>query len=142
MQKLENGHHHPVGIIICDVDDLKLVNDNLGHCAGDQTLVAAASVLKQSFRENDVVARIGGDEFAILLPNSDSDTVEKACRRIQDALINCNPRLSMSVGFAVSNAQTASLDDIFREADNKMYREKLRRKKGRSPDVSLSRQVN
>ncbi len=136
MQRLEDGRHYPVGIIICDVNDLKLVNDSLGHYAGDQTLKAAANVLKQSLRESDVVARIGGDEFAVLLPGSDLNIVAKACRRIADAKTNHHPagpgfKLSMSVGFAVSNEQTASLTDVFREADNHMYREKMLRKKKR-----------
>jgi len=132
MQRLKDGRHHPVGIIICDVDNLKLVNDTLRHLAGDQTLIAAANALIQCFRESDVVARIGGDEFAVLLPNSDLYAVEKACQRIGAEINNQSngsiSKLSLSVGFSVSNEQTTSLYDVFKDADNNMYQQKSRRK--------------
>lgn len=130
MRRLEVGRCFPVGMIVCDVDGLKLVNDTLGHDKGDALLVAAADVIMEAFRESDVVARIGGDEFAVLLPNSPRDVIERAFRRIRDAAERHNEAkpelpLSISIGFAVSNGKKTNMKELFKEADNNMYREKL-----------------
>ena len=131
MNRLEGNRFAPVGIIMCDVDGLKLVNDTLGHDKGDQLLLTAANVIKSSFREGDMVARIGGDEFAILLPKTSKPVVEVAVKRIRDAIFNYNQTnpelvLSISIGFAVSD-ETVDITQLFKEADNNMYREKLLR---------------
>jgi len=132
MRRLGSGRSAPVGIIVGDVDGLKLVNDTLGHDAGDALLVAAAGVLKSCFRGDDLVARIGGDEFAVVLAKSPRPAVESACRRIRAAVARyneANPKfpLSISIGFAVADRKAADLFEIFKEADNNMYREKLYR---------------
>ncbi|MHB8984402.1 MAG: diguanylate cyclase domain-containing protein [Eubacteriales bacterium] len=130
MIRLGEEMYTPVGIILCDVDGLKLVNDTMGHNTGDELLAAAASVLKGSFREGDMVARIGGDEFAILLPKNEKINVENAVRRIRSNIARYNAKspkfpLSISIGFAVRNDVNIVMSDIFKEADNNMYREKL-----------------
>ncbi len=132
MRRLEGGRHNPVSIIVCDIDGLKLVNDTLGHHAGDDLLVAAAGVIRESFRGGDMIARIGGDEFAILLPKSDRSVVESACSRIREAVAKYNEAnpdlpLSMSIGFATGGEESPSPAELFIEADNNMYREKLHR---------------
>lgn len=120
----------PVGIILCDVDGLKYVNDFLGHDAGDRLLIAAAKALKMCFREDDCIARIGGDEFAILLKNTSQDQLARACVRIKEAIARNNKLeegipLSLSVGCAGRNGNSRSLADLFKEADNNMYKEKV-----------------
>jgi diguanylate cyclase (GGDEF)-like protein/PAS domain S-box-containing protein len=132
MSRIERGRYNTVGIVSCDLDGLKLVNDTLGHDQGDSLLVAAAGVIRGCFREGDLVARIGGDEFSVVLPDTTESTVEKACQRIEEAVASynaANPELpvSISVGSAVSHGADRSLKDVFKEADNSMYREKLYR---------------
>lgn len=129
MDRMQSGRFDPVGIVVCDVDGLKLVNDNLGHLAGDQLLAAVATILLRSFRSSDIIARIGGDEFAILLPQCTADAVEAACQRIRDnasASRHDTPPVpvSLSIGWAVKNKAGENMEDVFREADNRMYREK------------------
>lgn len=143
MHRLEQGCRRPVGIIICDVDGLKLVNDTLGHNVGDKLLTLAARTIKQCFRKTDIVARIGGDEFAVLLPDSNEKAVEKACQRIRYNIKKYNQNnpelmLSISVGFAASKGRSVNMSDLFKEADNSMYREKLHRSQSvRSATVQI-----
>lgn len=132
ISRIEKTRYGTVGILSCDVDGLKLVNDTLGHDQGDRLLAAAAQVIRGSFREGDLAARIGGDEFAIILPNTTESAVENACQRIQEAVHAYNATtpelpLSISVGFAIRNGSHKNLKDVFKEADNHMYRKKLYR---------------
>lgn len=131
LQRLSAPRYSPVTIIVCDVDGLKFINDTLGHDIGDSLLVAVAEVIKKSYREGDVVARTGGDEFALLIPNSTEAMVGKTCNKIRDAVALYNEEnsklpLSISLGFATSH-DGLSPADLFKEADNNMYREKLHR---------------
>lgn len=130
MRRLGVGRNEQVGVIVCDVDGLKLINDTMGHHAGDELLRNAGRVIKDSFREGDVVARIGGDEFAVLMTNSDKQAVKGAVYRIKNAIASHNLKksslpLSISVGFSVSDKTPVNINDLFKEADNNMYREKL-----------------
>lgn len=133
MQRLDNGRSEPLGVIICDVDGLKAVNDVMGHTAGDELLIAVAQLMKQCFRGGDVVARVGGDEFAVLLPGSPEDVVREACERLGNAIDKHNetalPRISLSVGYASRNHPSLSIDDLYRMADNNMYKEKGKKRK-------------
>lgn len=129
MHQMEKLAHSSPGLILCDVDGLKLVNDFLGHDAGDTLLRETARLLKMCFREDDIIARIGGDEFAVLLRNANEVMVERAGRRIKDALARYNKiqqgvPLSLSVGFASRTEPDKSIDELFKEADSNMYKEK------------------
>jgi len=131
MRRLEDGRHLPQGIIMCDVDGLKLINDAMGHDVGDALLLAAADVLRSTFRKSDVIARIGGDEFVVLLPNTDEGTVRERCRIIQQEVDRHNrdeshETLSVSLGYAVATSPPVDMDELFKEADNNMYDNKLR----------------
>jgi len=119
-----------VGLMICDLDGLKLANDTLGHDFGDTLLIHAARLISSCCKNEEVVSRIGGDEFAILFETFDRDSIMELKLAIEAALEEynrSNPEypLSISVGFAVKDSPNTTMQDLFREADNNMYREKL-----------------
>ena len=119
-------------IIVCDVDGLKLINDTLGHAAGDELLKAAANLLGRVVGSQGLVARTGGDEFAIVLPDCLREQAETVCQALRVEAVHYNMHdhslyLSLSVGMAVPDAERTTLFELFKEADNNMYREKLHR---------------
>ncbi|MBU0490804.1 MAG: diguanylate cyclase [Chloroflexi bacterium] len=121
----------PVSVVVADVDGLKMVNDTLGHAAGDDLLCRTALVLKQTFRLQDVIARTGGDEFVVLLPGADAAVANQAPARIRHALANHNsqqpgPPLSLSVGVATGGLGLP-LAEALKLADQRMYQEKSAR---------------
>lgn len=132
MKRLNSGRFDPVAIVVCDVDGLKLVNDTLGHTSGDELLKEAAKMISASFRDNDMIARIGGDEFVALLPQCDEKALQEICIRIMNAVTAYNKNktdflLSISVGFSCKYAAD-DITHVFKDADDSMYREKLRRR--------------
>jgi len=127
---MEKMRYDTIGIISCDLDGLKMVNDTLGHDYGDTLLIGAGKVMRECFREGDVVARIGGDEFSVILPNTSTPALERTCQRVREAVAGYNaahrePFLNISIGFAVNRGASISTKDLLKEADSNMYREKL-----------------
>ena len=129
MERLSDGRHAPIGIIVCDLDGLKSVNDTQGHLFGDRLIVKAADILRTNLRFSDIVARIGGDEFAVLLTNVTREAIERLLGRIRSAVQdynNTNPDLPLSISMGHSMSDNPlNLQDLFREADNRMYKEKF-----------------
>ncbi len=130
MHRLDNNRFESIGLIMCDIDGLKLINDTLGHEKGDELLARASQIIRRSFRENDVVARVGGDEFAVLLPNTPRPKVEEMCLRIKGSVADYNKKnhrlpLGISIGFSIRSGPGQSMAELYRESDNSMYREKL-----------------
>jgi diguanylate cyclase (GGDEF)-like protein/PAS domain S-box-containing protein len=131
LRRFSTGRFDPVGVVMCDLDGLKLVNDNLGHNVGDRLLMTAAYFLKEQFRASDIVARIGGDEFAVLLPDCPSEMIDEICGRLQQAMMNryipdTKIPLMISVGYVSGNSKERSINELLREADMNMYKEKVR----------------
>jgi diguanylate cyclase (GGDEF)-like protein len=130
LRRIEKMRYQTIGIISCDVDGLKMINDTLGHEYGDTLLIGVAKVMMECFREGDIVARIGGDEFAVILPNAPKPVLESTCQRIREAMEKYNAAhpelpLNISIGFAVKSEAPISMKDLLKDADGNMYREKL-----------------
>lgn len=119
-----------LSLLFIDLDGMKRINDTWGHEEGDRALVRAATILKRTFRESDILARVGGDEFAVLVIDAAEDT-EIVLRRLaeQIAFHNDGPdrlyEISMSIGMAGYDPQTpCSLDELISRADTRMYEQK------------------
>ena len=119
-----------VALLMVDIDDFKTINDTLGHGAGDEVLKHLAVILKRNVREIDVVCRYGGDEFAILMPETTSEAASEVRGRILNMLASGTPappvRYRISVG--VHAAGPDSIDSLFERADLHLYREKDRKR--------------
>ncbi|MDO9027045.1 MAG: PAS domain S-box protein, partial [bacterium] len=131
MQRLSKARLDTVGLLICDVDGLKLVNDTMGHKTGDGLLVVIAGIITDACRQGDVVSRIGGDEFGAILPNCTVDVIEHVCARIREvtaAYNSQNPELplSLSLGWVVRPVKDLDTNRLFHSADDEMYREKVK----------------
>ncbi len=112
---------HPATVMVIDIDELKQVNDKLGHSEGDNLIVRTATVLSQSARAQDVVARLGGDEFGIISVECDADSGKALLERIQKSLSSEN--IKASIGLA-SRHPAHGLEAALREADQNMYKVK------------------
>ncbi len=126
---MENAENDHIGLILFDADDFKTINDTLGHAAGDEVLKRIANVLKASFRSSDIVCRIGGDEFAVIMTRVNSSMRALVANKIalaNDMLLHPEdgtPPISLSAGVAFSD-RTNSTGDIYRDADTALYRMK------------------
>ncbi len=133
VERLKDSRDFPMSVIFADVDNLKVVNDKYGHMEGDKLIIAAGYVLKQCTRKYDILARVGGDEFLILLPKTDGDSVRKIVERIRRKLNLLNTKrkkvtIGLSIGYSVIE-QGSDLKKGIKQADKSMYKEKSRHKK-------------
>jgi diguanylate cyclase (GGDEF)-like protein/PAS domain S-box-containing protein len=121
---------HSFGLLLLDLDDLKGINDRLGHLAGNQALRRLAHIMKENCRASDVAARYGGDEFAILLIDADVEMVQQIAQRIASRLSEQpdEPRLSVSIGSAIYPEDGQSPQDLLEVADHRLYRNKKARR--------------
>ncbi len=136
MARLARSRRLPISVVVADVDGLKQTNDTLGHAAGDELLRQAARVMCSSFRQDDMIARIGGDEFAVLLPQSNATVAEDAIARVRQNMASLNqsgqlPPLHLSLGTATASSGELLLETLT-AADAAMYADKASRQKQRA----------
>ena len=128
----------PLSLLFLDLDGFKDVNDTYGHLSGSRTLAEAADLLRQSARESDMVVRFGGDEFAVVLPDTETAGARLVAERIRDRIANhvflasegANVRLTVSVGVAGLPASASTAEGLIQAADEAMYWVKSRGKDG------------
>lgn len=123
----------PISVVYIDVDELKPVNDKLGHDAGDLYLRQVAKTIQATVRKSDIVGRMGGDEFIVIMPNANREVGRDVASRIQE---NCNTGISFqeigngSISFGVATRETTSqtIEEVVKKADERMYEQKLARR--------------
>jgi diguanylate cyclase (GGDEF)-like protein len=124
----------PLGIVLADLDDFKRVNDTYGHAAGDTALRSFAAIVHSSSRDVDLPVRLGGEEFAVLLPDTDLDGAAQLAERIRESLEVASidyqgASISLTASFGVSCfPSTASAEDLLADADRRLYDAKRRGK--------------
>ena len=139
MKRVDNNPKLPISIIMGDLNNLKLVNDTYGHEKGDELIKRAGEIIEESCRQKDILARWGGDEFVILLPNTTLKTGEKICERIFNNTQNNKDEIlvSISLGCASKDEVQENIFEVLNRAEDRMYKNKLtNRKSGRSNVLS------
>lgn len=118
-------YKHPLTAAFIDVDNFKAINDQLGHSVGDRVLETIARAMQQHLRKTDIVARVGGDEFAILLPEADMTVAQIAISKMQHGLVNemlaNHWPVTFSIGVITFNTPPDSADEMLNMADKIMY---------------------
>jgi len=128
MKRLDTERQLSIGIIMADLNGLKLVNDTFGHEVGDKLLKQTAEILRNSCRSEDIIARWGGDEFVIFLPQTTEENVKAIGQRIDEKCKETYVKdipLSLALGFAIKKSRKKDLAEILKEAEEKMYKHKL-----------------
>ena len=127
----DGGRSNPVSVISCDIDGLKIINDHFGHHHGDELIVTVSRILQDAVRSDDIVSRIGGDEFAIIMPRCPANGVDQIYLRIKESLGRVHLKINdmevpimVSMGRAVRTGREVSIRVLFQTADDEMYMEK------------------
>lgn len=141
IERLDVKRQLPISLIMIDLNGLKLINDSYGHKIGDKLLIKTAELLKNIFREEDIIARWGGDEFVILLNKTPEKAVEQMITRIKNknSIVEINDSqkipLSFSIGYSIKKDESINTNDLFKKAENYMYEDKLLKKQSTSNHI-------
>ena len=124
------GVSYPISLIMIDIDNLKRINDEEGHSAGDKVLQSVATLLENACREVDIVCRVGGDEFIILLPQTTEEDAQLVVDRLKESTEKelVSPK-GTPTGLSCGLTQEFSLEALKEKADAQMYREKKSKQK-------------
>lgn len=133
-------HQGVLSVMVVDVDDLKIINDRYGHEAGNKLLRAVGTMLQSQIRDSDLATRYGGDEFALILPNTEAEGAQALARRLSEKVVsmrfdmssNHHVRINASVGAATYPDEGERFQELFEIADARMYELKNQRKRTRN----------
>ena len=132
LERLDTKRQLPLSIIMADINGLKKINDSLGHKKGDKLLVKAANILKNVIRDEDILARWGGDEYAILLPKTGKQETKKVIKRINEKTTETKKdqlTVSLGIGSATKTTSDQDITEILKQADKVMYKNKSSHRK-------------
>ena len=128
LKRLDKKRNLPISMVYADVNGLKTINDAFGHLSGDKLISTVANVFMTECRGDDIIARIGGDEFVIILPKTDQVATENLVKRIKNRVSSkkiANIYISISFGCDTKTAETQSVREILKNAENQMYKKKI-----------------
>ena len=132
LSRLDTKRQLPISLIMGDINGLKLINDAFGHSVGDRVLKKAADIMVDSFRDEDIISRVGGDEFVILLPMTTEKTALEIIERVKRKCEN-NPleyiKINISFGVATKASNDEDISKIYKKAEDRMYFNKLKESK-------------
>ncbi len=145
IDEIDTAENLPISIIYGDLNGLKMINDALGHQWGDQLLIAIAEILQSVSRQTDAVFRVGGDEFLMIMPNTDSEAVDQIAQSIFEACDSYNQSsanqsyfLSISLGVSTKESQSVTIEAVIKMAEEVMYRRKVFEEKSIHNSILLS----
>ncbi|HRW12944.1 MAG TPA: diguanylate cyclase [Syntrophomonas sp.] len=127
-----------MSVIFADINGLKMTNDIFGHAAGDKLIIKSAEILRQSCRENDIIARMGGDEFIMLLPQTNEEEAREILARISSGFLNARIeaiKCSISLGLDTKSSAEQSLEVTMTNAENAMYKDKTLNRQSINRDI-------
>lgn len=143
--EIDKEENLPVSVIFADIDGLKFINDVFGHFAGDRLIIAAAGILRNCCEKKDILARIGGDEYCVIMPCTDYETavkrmvlVKQKCDAYNAALKDSSFSLNISLGCSTKTAMEQDILMVRKEAEDYMYRRKLFERRSSKSDVVSS----
>lgn len=128
LSRLDTPRQYPISIIMGDANGLKLINDAFGHKAGDDFLIRVSEIMKESCRQEDILSRVGGDEFVILLPGVGYAETHKITNRIKSMCAsetNLPIKLSIALGSATKDSISQDINDVLKLAEDRMYSLKI-----------------
>ncbi|MDD4690054.1 MAG: diguanylate cyclase, partial [Eubacteriales bacterium] len=135
--KIDRPENLPLSVIFADINGLKMTNDIFGHTAGDNLIKESSEILKQICRKKDLVARIGGDEFILLLPNTTEEDARTVVDQIKSGFADARIeaiKCSISLGLDTKDSLSQSVDEIMANAENAMYKDKTMNRKSINRD--------
>lgn len=136
--RVDKKENYPLSVIFADLNGLKMTNDIFGHDAGDALIKKSAEILLDSCRKDDLVSRVGGDEFIILLPKTDEKETEKVIEKIREGFSNARLeaiKCSIALGADTKNNESHSFDEILANAENAMYKDKTMNRHAINKDI-------